>query len=79
MNQKISRSKNRGGGDVTSFKSRDTKHPKSGPRVVRKGDTAKFEAGWDRIFSKKKEEPLEEPVCPLCKGEAESGTCPCCD
>ena len=46
--------------------------PKSGPRAVLPGDTAKFEDGYDRIYNK-------PPVCPLCSGLAEVGTCAVCD
>jgi len=54
------------------MKEQDTKHPKSGPRSYRSGDNEKFSEGYDRIFNK------NPPVCTLCNGEAEKGTCAIC-
>jgi hypothetical protein len=43
------------------------------------GDQEAFENGMDGIdWSKKSGWQDERPVCPLCKGEAEEGTCPVC-
>jgi hypothetical protein len=52
-------------------KMKEAKHPKSGPRSYQVGDNEKFANGYDRIFNKK-------PVCKLCQGKAEKGTCAIC-
>ncbi len=54
------------------------RHPKSGPRQETARDRANYESNYDKIFRKdiKDEGP---PLCELCKGTSESGTCPCCD
>lgn len=55
------------------------KHPKEGPRSYQKGDKDKFDFGYTGIdWSRKKSVDPNEPVCPVCNGEAPSGTCPGC-
>ena len=68
----IKRGKTATGADSIKF-SGPEKHPKSGPRAMTKGDNQKFESGYDRIWGNK------PPICGLCKGQAEAGTCPNCN
>jgi len=68
----IKRTKTASGADKITMKTKSTKHPKSGPRAYAKGDNDKFSDGYDKIWSK-------PPVCPVCDGKSESGTCPSCD
>lgn len=68
---RIERGKLSSGADTIKFKGPE-KHPKEGPRVYRKGDKEKFDSGYDRIWSK-------PPVCAVCHGKSDPGTCPNCD
>ena len=71
MNQTITKQTNSLGQTSIKFKG-PAKHPKSGPRSMAKGDNLKYDTGYDRIWADK------EPICDLCKGQAEIGTCPTC-
>ncbi len=67
------------------------KHPKEGPRSYQAGDKEKFDFGYgsidwsvkfgyssnERSVQSTKKDP-NEPVCPGCKGDGPSGTCPGC-
>ena len=74
--QKVERGKTKSGADHIKYST--VRGPKSGPRQETAQDRKNYEDGYDRIFGNKKSK-LEEPKCPLCKGEAEPGTCPCCN
>lgn len=81
MTSKVERGKTETGADSTRFYT--PRHPKSGPRKVLKGDIAKYEASslWCECgFTKKGCRcVVEEPICKLCEGKSEPGTCPCCE
>ena len=50
------------------------RHPKSGPRQETNSDRQRYEQNYDKIFRTDK-----QPVCELCNGKAEPGTCPTCN
>jgi hypothetical protein len=52
------------------------RHPKSGPRKYIKGDSEKYEEGYNRIFNKSG--TCHAPICPLCQGRSEAESCPGC-
>lgn len=81
MTSKIERGKTETGADSTRFYT--PRGPKEGSRKVLPGDIEKFEAsplwcicGYTKSGCRCVK---EEPVCELCKGESEPGTCPCCE
>ena len=71
------------GGDVMKMTTTSpAKNSKSGPRVWTKGDYEDFDFNYGQIDwskSKKKKVDPNEPVCPVCNGEAAVGTCAGCN